>query len=758
MTLATLSSCSLWRASPNSDQEVRPWLRKKRGRKSGPVRSSIAEVSKVLGFSDAQRQRLERDGLVVMTAPREYGSVPSPIYDRIYQHDLPVLITSDSILYAFHRRYVEFLAEIEGEQLSGLLGRVLGQTRGVLKTALAQGQLDSSSAVELDVYLTVAQSLLQGPIAPALKATPRRRIKDAIAAIQNERNQDFEIFGRVLPSFDFSQFKPRGHYRRSKKLRRYFRTVMWLSRVRLDLITFPEQRAKLERKNFETAATLAWLIQKGKAKEELESYHGILDDFVGPADDENPVTLGSFLKGHKIRKPSQLKKISDEQINAWLASTQEKRSRIASHFYVNSKETPKSKIPRAFMMIGQRFTLDAHLLSNLVYDRLVDPKNPALAIKRMMPKSLDVMAALGNPRAKYHLRDEFKRYNYEGALDQLASQVKAKPQSFWSANVHSGWLDAIASLHEKADDPRLPEVFRTPAWKDKTLQTQLASWAELRHDHILYVKQSMSFVIGCEFPDAYVEPVPHFFAKVKHLISKLHAVTDKLETQGFKIKKELHEELILFSQVLDRLHTIADKELRHERPNREEMHFLKQAVESETVGCGSYRWDGWYPRLLGETPTADFHPTVADVHTDPPSEQNNMTRRVLHVGTGRFELATIAIDCPGNKKCVYVGPVSTFYELIPERGQRLTDERWATMLEDPSTHNARPAWIKSFHVELSRTQKLVNKPEGLLTNDEIDELVKEGLLSSEMAERIRFDIQAIEEEERAEQEDGLEAE
>jgi hypothetical protein len=55
-------------------------------------------------------------------------------------------------------------------------------------------------------------------------------------------------------------------------------------------------------------------------------------------------------------------------------------------------------------------------------------------------------------------------------------------------------------------------VLRSRAWQKKQLQTAAASWAELRHDTILYAKQSYSGSIICEYPEGYVEPYPAFFA------------------------------------------------------------------------------------------------------------------------------------------------------------------------------------------------------------------------------------------------------
>ncbi len=58
---------------------------------------------------------------------------------------------------------------------------------------------------------------------------------------------------------------------------------------------------------------------------------------------------------------------------------------------------------------------------------------------------------------------------------------------------------------------------KTEAWGRRLLSTQLASWAELRHDTLLYAKQSYTGGDTCEFPDAYVDPYPAFYARIAEL-------------------------------------------------------------------------------------------------------------------------------------------------------------------------------------------------------------------------------------------------
>jgi len=50
--------------------------------------------------------------------------------------------------------------------------------------------------------------------------------------------------------------------------------------------------------------------------------------------------------------------------------------------------------------------------------------------------------------------------------------------------------------------------------QQRVLNGQLGSWAELRHNTVLYVKESYTGMPVCEYPDAYVEPNPTFFARV----------------------------------------------------------------------------------------------------------------------------------------------------------------------------------------------------------------------------------------------------
>ena len=136
-----------------------------------------------------------------------------------------------------------------------------------------------------------------------------------------------------------------------------------------------------------------------------------------------------------------------------------------------------------------------------------------------MPNPLDVAyAALGNDQAASLLEPELRKYPYAPALESMRRLADEHGDAFWGANLYNLWLGALRALSPTADIAQgggLPAVARTEAWGRRMLNTQLASWAELRHDTILYVKQSYTSGAACEFPDAYVDPYPAFYARLQ---------------------------------------------------------------------------------------------------------------------------------------------------------------------------------------------------------------------------------------------------
>src|SRR5262249_30885220 len=81
-------------------------------------------------------------------------------------------------------------------------------------------------------------------------------------------------------------------------------------------------------------------------------------------------------------------------------------------------------------------------------------------------------------------------------------------------------------------DWEYPEPMRPRAWAMKTLNTQLASWAQLRHDTILYAKQSYTGADGCIYPTGFVEPRVEFWQRLRGAASRTADLLASLSYEG----------------------------------------------------------------------------------------------------------------------------------------------------------------------------------------------------------------------------------
>jgi hypothetical protein len=209
-------------------------------------------------------------------------------YYRIFNDDLPVFITADSILHAWHRSYESILEELEELQLATLLERVISNSAAQLPQAWAEygGGPLGNSILDADYFLTVARSLWTGqPVASSLgDASVDSRAARALNSIAYQDLEYVSLFGP--DSFrwvDFSQFTVRGHYNNSERLRRYFKTMMWCGRIDLRLATFPPNKEN-DIRQFGTAIVLNHLLNQGGQYTNWSAIEQITRVFVGITD------------------------------------------------------------------------------------------------------------------------------------------------------------------------------------------------------------------------------------------------------------------------------------------------------------------------------------------------------------------------------------------------------------------------------------------------------------------------------------------
>jgi hypothetical protein len=491
---------------------------------------------------------------------------------------------------------------------------------------------------------------------------------------------------------DFSQFKPHGHYTKYQPLRNYFRAMMWLGRPDCGWNVLPPVDTKAVKadsdRELRDAILFCELLAATGGTKTLKAVDDVLGFLVGRSDNLTVFTLQDVMAAGGVktlddaRDAAKLKTVKDE-----LESGKHAAQMIRSQLVISNPNDTFKVPPSVFQVFGQRFILDSFVLSQVVFDSIIYQNQKQ---RRMMPAGLDVMAALGNDEALKLLEPELTRWNYSANLMASRQFVDLHPPAYWKANLYTLWLDCLRTLDDDlSKEKRFPEAMRTRAWQMKQLQTQLGSWAELRHDAILYAKQSYSAVPFCEYPAGYVEPYPEFYARVKYFAAEAGRLFAAAEFP--EVRKDRYVTFFKgMAETVGQLEGLAKKELAGEPFTEAEKVFLKKTVDRRGGGSGGPpRYDGWYPGLFfHRDQCSKWAPVVADVHTDPGSQT------CLEVAVGDAMLGVVAIDNDGDRMA-YVGPLYSYYEFRQPVGQRLTDPEWAQMIYGGKTP-PRPEWTKEF--------------------------------------------------------------
>jgi len=317
------------------------------------------------------------------------------------------------------------------------------------------------------------------------------------------------------------------------------------------------------------------------------------------------------------------------------------------------------------------------------------------------------MALLGSARAKYWLQTlgDDNYTDYDKVFNSLHTEVSNLSNEDWFKNLYFAWLYTLQPLFEKFGSG-YPTFMQQESYSDKLLTTALASWTELRHDTILYVKQSYTMSEGGFGPEilpsrSYLEPLPEFYNRLLALVQMTNTGLKSLlsEEEWQKVfpsnvyidTNQKSNVLDYFSSVLEQLLTISEQELENKELTEKQYEFLDNFNDT----C-----DTLIKGLVGNLKGAEVFEgmdkilkttLVADVHTD------GNTGQVLEEGTGKLKAMMVAYRLPDGRINVGIGPVFSYYEFKQPMDQRLTDEAWRVLLNQNPPQE--PKWIQNYTVK-----------------------------------------------------------
>lgn len=633
-------------------------------------------------------------------------------FHTVYRHDLPVFVSTDAILQALHASYDQILETMEREIMSGNLEEFLADVYQNYSTLLAKYDNNAvlqNGLADADVFVTIAYSLIKDELQPANFADPET-VQGVWEAIQNEKLISIPLFtfpGRNR-NLDFSQFTVRGHYvytqqqewQRMKSLEPYFRAMMWLGRTDF-LLTAPPKNPweepwddnEIQRMHI-GAFMVNELLQNSAKLDLLRFNEQVINYLVGKSDNITPEKYQSVLSAAGINSAVQITDSATFQsVKNTLGHDSELAQQILSDFFfMDPAADAPGVLPISFRISGQRFIIDSYVLGSVVFDRLMFEGHK---VKRMMPKPLDALFTLGNNDVLPLLKQEFEEFPYAEQLANLRYLVDNKPDAFWSGSLYNVWLNSIRELNP-AEETDFPVFMQTAAWHQEKINTQLASWSQLRHDNLLYAKQSYTGGTGCSYPFSYIEPYPEFYARLKQFATDAGEFFAQLPTSNYHLYK-ISEFFPKFANTMGKLETLASKQLGGTPFSQEENEWLKSMLFVEG-GSGMPPYSGWYSSLFFDewgTSESDF--TIVDVHTQPTDEFGHMVGKVLHTAVGEVNLGMFLAPSPAepHRLMAFAGPVMSYYEKITDNFNRLTDQDWEAIVGGNEIPD-RPLWTNIY--------------------------------------------------------------
>lgn len=653
---------------------------------------SLANLDKLSWLNSEQQAVLERNGFVVV--PERFWQIYQ-IYQRADQTDTPAFVTTDAVLHAYHILYDFSLRFAELEYFVADLRQLNAAMVAAAETQADQVDGDTQEAAQRNVaFFSVAAALLDPSFSPP----------EPVAQIVNEELTLIQGHSGIYisPLFgypeDYSQYTPRGHYTRNETFERYFQTMMWLGRIGFRLKTPDDPAAARQETRQAMLMVMALHDAEGGGAPALQTWERIYQPtvfFVEAADDLTvyDYTAAAQAIYGQVPSPSDLAdeaKLSD--LIAILETFQPPR--ILGGPMTDQEIEELGGVPMQFRFMGQRFTPDSAIFQQLVYSDVGLYQGTGAPFTlvpsdigpiRGFPRGLDVAAVFGSERALAILAEEGDT-DYDGYLEQsalLQAEFAALPAEQWNATLYWNWLYTLQPLLE-SKGPGYPPFMQSDAWIDKDLNTWLGSWTELRHDTILYTKQSYTVGITGIAPEprkvyGYVEPQPAVYARLAALTRQ---ILDGLDDREL-LNDELRGKLMGMEDLLLTLKTISEKELRGESLSEVESLFIREIGDRlEELTTLSLAMKG---ELASESD--ERMAIIADVHTDPNSGQ------VLEEGVGDAFSIYVIVQVNG-ERTLALGGLFSYYEFKHPLADRLTDEAWQAMTPRP----AQPDWTTTFIV------------------------------------------------------------
>ncbi len=635
-------------------------------------------------------QSLVNNKLAVKLAEKERWSYyPDDMVSK-YQsirNDATMFITTDLISHCQHLIFDKLLQHIEEEEFVPRLTNLCSDFIESLKGD------DEISAAAVD-YFTVPYLLLKSAPVKQFDSQDSWRktivyketdITDLYNSSSSRVQADYDSvisasgdFSQVLEDKeDFSQYKARGHYTKNGILTAYFMAQMWFGRINWVIADDYPSSSKM-------AHVITYIIdtvhKNPKLYNDWNSLFESVTALIGESDDvsfSDILPLWQQFEGDRTDAFSFMKTCHDKL----------RPPRISSNSVFDGPHEGEShKSPMGWRFMGQRFVYDSYIHNELSAPRLFE---------RDFVSGLDILKVFGSKSADYILsQSEYDKIpGFKDKITELEQQFNNEDSGFWTKNYYNTVLYQVKTQANFAQGSQF-YFTESPAWNVKSLNAGLGTWAELRHDTILYAKQSYAERAGdgdfdptfrtekLPVPVNYVEPNVPFWEGSLLGVQILEKTLDAYSL----IDSEGKYALQALKSIYEKCLVIAQKEAQDTDISEDENKWIRTIPNILAKYILLYTDGDWF-----EDKDQFKMACIADVFT------NTEHGVCLETGVGRPNELYIPLNDNQGGKRIAIGYGFSYYEFYHPMGDRLTDEQWKAIVYDGDDDMSKyiPHWAQS---------------------------------------------------------------
>ncbi|MDR2530875.1 MAG: DUF3160 domain-containing protein [Oscillospiraceae bacterium] len=647
---------------------------------------------------------IERNGFAV--SDKYSYSEFFQLYESNRYNYVPNFITTDSAVHTFHLMFDYVLTDLEQNKLYPVLTEL---TRKMLDASVNQynelKETEFKSPTLRNIgYFSVAMKLLDSSF--TIPAEVKDYVEIELGLIANHQGITVSPVINLTTveepdsyKADYSQYIVRSHYNRSPELQAFFKAMMWYGQM-----TF---------RSGDTCEVKSALLQTSALQDpEIAKLWATIFEptnfFVGECDDITYFQYADALKSVYGDSIGITSVVGDMEK---FPQAYEIVSRFAPP-KINSvpirRDQDRDAAVTGYRFMGQRFTVDAYVMQNLV-DRAV--------AGRMLPNSLDVPAAFGSDSALKLLEGEATVFpDYSAQMTKTQAEIAAIPQDVWHTNLYWSWMYMLRPFADSANGAGYPLFMQNEAWTLKELNSFQGSWTELKHDTLLYAKAMLAEAgDGDEKPvppddRGYVEPNPVVYGRLAALVRQ---TLDGLKARNL-LTSEAEEALNTLLTLSTRLTEIAEKELANSPLSDADYELIRTfGVELEHIWdvAKKYEMDQMTEgdsqtsivEQIGESWVYDYirpqfldqHPlgVVADIATDPSGQ-------ALEEGTG-YAKTIFVVFLRDGVPTLASGAVYSHYEFTVPLDGRMTDDQWHERMRNGDLPPL-ASWKSAFTVDIGK--------------------------------------------------------